>query len=206
MDYILQKDADSKAARKRKNAAAKAAAAAAKPTAAAGNDAAKAGTNDPQAAAAALRAFGAVVDLCTQPGCRRFKLLRHFRGEVYSPKKPVQQMLRPSSGSSNSSSSTAAAAAAGVMRCCDYCDNPSAVEAAQQQLKDVEVALLQRFRGRGGWQRGNGKRQRLGDGMFGGAGSGSEDESGQGEALSLIVETFASGAADGPIKRACCCA
>jgi hypothetical protein len=57
-----------------------------------------------------------------------------------------------------------------------------------RQLKDVEAALLQRFEGaRGGWQRGNGKRQRLGDGMFGDAGSGSEDESGPGEGLSLSL-------------------
>jgi hypothetical protein len=182
MDYILQKDADSKAARKRNNAAAKAAASSRTTAAraAARSDASAAGTTDPQAAAAALRAFGAVVDLCSQPGCRRVKLLRHF-GEEYNPK---QQMLQPLSNSSNSSCTAAAAAAeTAALRCCDYCDAPSAVDAAQQQLKEAEVALLQRFRGgHGGWQRGNGKRQRLDDGMFGDAKSGSEDESGQGEA------------------------
>jgi hypothetical protein len=184
MDYILQKDADSKAARKRKKAAVKAAASS-KTTAAAaaaGSDAAEAGTVDPQAAAAALRAFGAVVGLCTQPGCRRVKLLRHFE-EDYTPKQQQQKQQVPRLASCTSSSSSTGAAAAAAMPCCDYCDAPSAVEAAQQQLKDAEVALLQQFRGgRGGWQRGGGKRQRLGDGMIGDAASGSENDSGGGEA------------------------
>ncbi|WIA40378.1 hypothetical protein OEZ86_013742 [Tetradesmus obliquus] len=170
MDYILQKDADSKAARKRKKAAAKAAAAS---TTAAAATAAAAEPVDPQVAAAALRAFGAVVDLCTQPGCRRVKLLRHF-GEEYKPQQQQQQQQR-SSGSSNH---TNAAAAAAGMRCCNYCDSASSVEAAQQQLKEAEVEMLQqRWRGgRGGWQQGGGKRQRLDDGWMDGGGSGSEDE------------------------------
>jgi hypothetical protein len=184
MDYILQKDADSKAARKRKNAAAKAAAAnklaAAAAAAAAGTDAAEVGTVDPQAAAAALRAFGAVVELCTQSGCRRLKLLRHF-GEEYKPQQPKQQQQQQQQQMS-SSSSDRSSGAAGV-RCCDYCDSPSSVEAAQQQLRDAEVSLLQLWRGgrgRGGWRNGGGKRQRLGDGWMDGGGSGSDDEDGSG--------------------------
>jgi hypothetical protein len=165
MDYILQKDADSRAARKRKRATAKATIANKTAAAAAAGDSAAAGTVDPQAAAAALHAFGAVVDLCTQPGCRRVKLLRHF-GEEYKP----QQQQR--------------ASAEAAVRCCDYCDSPSSVEAAQQQLKDAEVALLQRWRGRGlhgAWQQGGGKRQRFGEALFDGAGSGSGDDDASGE-------------------------
>lgn len=179
MDYILQKDADSKVARKRKKAAKTAADSTQQGTqgAAAGaqGTATAAAGVDPVAAAAALRGFGCIVDLCTQPGCRRARLLKHFGEELKTPHHNQQQ---GSAASDHSISSTAA------IRCCDYCDDSGSVEAAMQQLKDKELELLQKWRGSRAGQWSGSKRQRWGDaGMFGGdfASSESEDNAMSGE-------------------------
>lgn len=168
MDWILQKDGERKQAHRHKKAAA------AKSTAAGlnrqqGQDMSTAsGTGGPAAAAAALQAFGAVVDLCAQPGCRRTRLLRHFGEEL-------------SSSSPGSQAAGATAAAAGS-RCCDHCDNPGLVSAYAQQLKDQEVELLQRPTRRASYTN---KRRKGGDGLFGdvwgGVGSDEEEEAGSGE-------------------------
>lgn len=156
MNYILQKDAEKKEARKHKKAAQTAAAAAK-------HNCAEDTATD-AVAASALRAFGGVVDLCTQLGCRRARLLNHFGEDLHSSqhhhvasKTPVGRLA----GSTGQPPFSAAAALFTKKRCCDYCDNPSILAASVQQLKDKETELLQRRFSKAGYSN---KRQKKEDG------------------------------------------
>eukprot|EP00878_Enallax_costatus_P031864 GHUV01034919.1.p2 GENE.GHUV01034919.1~~GHUV01034919.1.p2 ORF type:complete len:220 (+),score=69.18 GHUV01034919.1:110-769(+) len=169
MDWILQKDAEKKEARKHKKAAAGKPPASAVPSQPGQNLGSSApgsssSSSDPATAAAALQAFGAVVNLCTQPGCRRARLLKHF-GEYLANSTPLNQQHKVSDSKQAGKSST---------RCCDHCDSPGLMSAHAQQLKEMEVELLQRRTQRRGCR--SNKRQR-GGGLFkNGWGAGDSDD------------------------------
>lgn len=164
MDFILQQDANKKAGRKRKKQTGGTSADAATAAGSTGGSTAPSDniTTDPAVAAAALRAFGGVVDLCCIAGCRRQRLLSHF-GETLSASQQRQQQ---------------------GARCCDYCDNAGRVEAAVQQLQEFEQQMVQsRYNGgaaRGGKGAVNKRRKAGGDGYaalgFGSYSDEDEDE------------------------------
>ena len=169
MDWILQQHANKKASRKRKKQAAASPAPSAPPGASQAGTAGDTGqqtdrSSDPAVAAAALRAFGGVVDLCCTAGCRRQKLLSHFGEEL----QPLQQRQQQATGGGGR----------GVVRCCDFCDSAALVEAAVQQLQLFEQQTVHSRFGRqgGGWMAGRKRQKKGGDGVEGFGGSFDEDD------------------------------
>lgn len=168
MDWILQQDANKKAGRRRKKPAqtatgsGKATGAAYTAAAGGGGSADAQASTDPVVAAAALQAFGGVVDLCCTAGCRRQRLLSHF-GETLPAKQPQGQLQQPRQVQS--------------VRCCDYCDSAANVEAAVQQLQQFEQQMIQRRFNSGGFGNG-GKKRKGGAGDMYGYGDYSDEEDG----------------------------